>query len=186
MCQVLSDGGRSDLAIKLLLRDKYPSWLYPLTKGATTIWERWNGIMGDGKLASSSMNSYNHYAYGAIGEWMYNNLLGLKINDKFPGYKRFYIKPLFDKNFNHIKGNYQSNYGNISIEWKRDSTFITLNIEIPANTKSDIILNRGINGSSWKISNNKLKKYVSNLYLKNNYDHFTLGSGKYKFQKKIN
>ncbi len=186
LCQVLSDGGRSDLAIKLLLRDKYPSWLYPVTKGATTIWERWNGIMSDGKLASSSMNSYNHYAYGAIGEWMYNNLLGLKINDKFPGYKRFYIKPLFDKNFNYVKGNYLSNYGNISIEWKRDTKFITLNIEIPANSKSDIILSKGANGNSWKLSNDKLKKYVLNSYSKNNNDHFTIGSGKYKFQKKIN
>ena len=74
----------------------------------------------------------------------------------------------------------------ISIEWKRDTKFITLNIEIPANSKSDVILSKGVNGNSWKLSNNKLKKYVLNSYSKNNNDHFTIGSGKYKFQKKIN
>ena len=82
LCEVLSSNGRPDLAIKLLLRENYPSWLYPVTKGATTIWERWNGIMSDGNLSDAGMNSYNHYAYGAIGEWMYNNLMGLKVNEK--------------------------------------------------------------------------------------------------------
>ena len=94
LCHVLSDNGKEAKAIELLLRKEYPSWLYPVTKGATTIWERWNGIKPDGSFQYPSMNSFNHYAYGAIGEWMYANLMGLKINENYPGFKRYTIKPV--------------------------------------------------------------------------------------------
>ena len=78
LCHVLSQNGRSDIAVKLLLQKSYPSWLYPVTQGATTIWERWDGLKPNGDTQTPSMNSYNHYAYGAIGEWMYTYLLGIQ------------------------------------------------------------------------------------------------------------
>src|SRR6201999_677459 len=77
LCHVLSNNGRTDVAYDLLLQPTYPSWLYPVRMGATTIWERWDGIKPDGSFEEPSMNSYNHYAYGAIGDWMYRVVAGM-------------------------------------------------------------------------------------------------------------
>jgi alpha-L-rhamnosidase len=155
LCHVLSDNGKNKEAIKLLLRSEYPSWLYPVTKGATTIWERWNGIKPDGSFQYPSMNSFNHYAYGAIGEWMYANLMGLKVNEDFPGFKRYKVQPLFDKNFDFIKGSFDSNYGKIQIAWTRKNGELQFSLYLPANTSSDVVLNKPMEGS-WKLDNPKL------------------------------
>jgi hypothetical protein len=93
LCQVLSDYGYLDEAYMLLNRKEYPSWLYPVTKGATTIWERWDGIKPDGSFQDKGMNSFNHYAYGAIGEWMYRVSAGIDIDPQHPGYKHILIQP---------------------------------------------------------------------------------------------
>ena len=181
LCEVLSSNGRPDLAIKLLLRENYPSWLYPVTKGATTIWERWNGIMSDGNLSDAGMNSYNHYAYGAIGEWMYNNLMGLKVNEKYPGFKRYTIEPIFDKNFEDIKGEFESNYGKIKVSWVRKNGKINLTLEIPPNTSSDVILNKNKNEKNWILDNSKLNSKIIDRKDNDNKSIFLLGSGEYKF-----
>jgi alpha-L-rhamnosidase len=89
---VLSSYGHNNTAYDLLLRERYPSWLYPVTMGATTIWERWDGIKPDGSFQSAGMNSFNHYAYGAIGQWLYESVAG--IVPLGPGYKSIQIKPL--------------------------------------------------------------------------------------------
>ena len=180
LCHVLSANGKEAEAIKLLLRTEYPSWLYPVTRGATTIWERWNGIKPDGSFQYPSMNSFNHYAYGAIGEWMYANLMGLKINEEYPGFKRYTLQPLFDENFDLIKGTFNSNYGKIVVDWIRKSGKFQLVVEIPANTTSDLILNKPRDGS-WKLDNNKLNNIIlkrSDTQLKTT---MVLGSGKYSF-----
>ena len=93
ICQVLSNYGYLDEAYMLLDRTEYPSWLYPITKDATTIWERWDGIKPDGSFQDKGMNSFNHYAYGAIGEWMYRTMAGIEIDPKQPGYKHILIQP---------------------------------------------------------------------------------------------
>lgn len=180
LCHVLSQNGKYDEAIKLLLRTKYPSWLYPVTKGATTIWERWNGIKPDGSFQYPSMNSFNHYAYGAIGEWMYNNLMGLKLNEVFPGYKRFTIEPIFDENFENILGSFDSNYGKIKVEWKRNNGVLNVVVDIPANTSSDVILNKPTEGS-WKLLNAKLDSKIQQRQEQNEKTILLLGSGKYEF-----
>lgn len=181
LCEVLSSNGRPDLAIKLLLRENYPSWLYPVTKGATTIWERWNGIMSDGNLSDAGMNSYNHYAYGAIGEWMYNNLMGLKVNEKYPGFKRYTIEPIFDKNFEDIQGAFESNYGKIKVSWVRKNGNINLTLEIPPNTSSDVILNKNKNEKNWTLDDIKLNSKIIDRKDTDNKTIFLLGSGEYKF-----
>ena len=183
LCEILSANGRADLAIKLLLRDKYPSWLYPVTMGATTIWERWNGIKKNGDLASESMNSYNHYAYGAIGEWMYNNLVGLKVNELYPGYKRFTIQPLFDKNFNYISGTYNSNYGNIKVNWSRTNDAISISISIPPNSQSDVFLSKPYKGN-WTFNNKKAEGSVLEKKDDTDKTYFLLGSGDYQLRLK--
>ena len=185
LCHVLSDNGKNEEAIKLLLRTEYPSWLYPVTKGATTIWERWNGIKPDGSFQYPSMNSFNHYAYGAIGEWMYANLMGLKVNENFPGFKRYKIQPLFDKNFDFVKGSFDSNYGKIQIAWTRKNGKLHLSLDIPANTSSDIVLNKPMEGI-WKLDNSKLDAKILNQQDDKEKTTLLLGSGKYNFSFEAN
>ena len=180
LCHVLSDNGKNKEAIKLLLRSEYPSWLYPVTKGATTIWERWNGIKPDGSFQYPSMNSFNHYAYGAIGEWMYANLMGLKVNEDFPGFKRYKVQPLFDKNLDFIKGSFDSNYGKIQIAWTRKKGKLQFSLYLPANTSSDVVLNKPMEGS-WKLDNPKLDAKILSKQDDKEKTSLLLGSGKYNF-----
>ena len=93
LCHVLSRYGYTDVAYLLLNREEYPSWLYPVKQGATTIWERWDGQKPDGTFQDVGMNSFNHYAYGAIGEWMYRVVAGLEIDPREPGYKHVLVQP---------------------------------------------------------------------------------------------
>lgn len=97
LLHVLSDYGYASLAWSLLLRENYPSWLYPVTKGATTIWEHWDGIMENGDFWTRDMNSYNHYAYGAVADWVYGNAAGIRPLDDCPGYEKF-LSPRFPTN----------------------------------------------------------------------------------------
>src|SRR5690606_23424853 len=92
-CHALSSNGRLDVAYDLLNQKTYPSWLYPVTMGATTIWERWDGIKPDSTFQDKGMNSFNHYAYGAIGEWLYSVVAGIDVDPKEPGYKHVLIQP---------------------------------------------------------------------------------------------
>ncbi len=88
LCHVLSRFGYDTVAYKLLLQETYPSWLYPVKMGATTIWERWDGQKPDSSFQTPGMNSFNHYAYGAIGDWMYRNISGIDTYEEGPGYKK--------------------------------------------------------------------------------------------------
>ncbi len=88
LCHVLSRFGHTEMAYTLLLQETYPSWLYPVKMGATTIWERWDGMKPDSTFQTPTMNSFNHYAYGAIGDWMYRVMVGIDTEEDRPGYKR--------------------------------------------------------------------------------------------------
>lgn len=138
ICHVLSERGKHDLAAAIFLQEDYPSWLYAVKKGATTIWERWNSILPDGSFDVSGMNSLNHYAYGSIGEWMYKKLAGINIIEA--GYKKFSIKPMFMKGITWADASYESVYGTIRSAWKCENNVITVDITIPANTTADIYL----------------------------------------------
>ena len=131
------------------------------------------------------MNSFNHYAYGAIGEWMYNNLMGLKINQDFPGYKRFTIQPLFDENFDNISGTYNSNYGNIKVNWSRKNDTVLINISIPPNSQSDVFLSKPFEGN-WTFNNKKAEGSVLEKKDDTNKTYFLLGSGDYQLRLKSN
>ena len=93
LCHVLSRYGFTDVAYRLLNQEAYPSWLYPVKQGATTIWERWDGIKPDGSFQDAGMNSFNHYAYGAVGDWLYQVVAGIDVDPDAPGYKRVLITP---------------------------------------------------------------------------------------------
>ena len=140
LCSTLSAIGRDDLAFMLLNREKYPSWLYPVTQGATTIWERWDGQKPDGTFQSVGMNSFNHYAYGAIGEWMYGHVAGINIDPEKPGYKHILFSPHPGGELNHADAEFLSMYGPVKSAWKFDGGDFVYEITVPANTTASVTL----------------------------------------------
>jgi hypothetical protein len=136
--QTLTDIGRNDLAYLLLRRTRYPSWLYPVTMGATTIWERWDGQKPDSTFQDKGMNSFNHYAYGAIGKWMYQVVAGIGLDEKNPAYKHIIIQPRPGGGLTSAKATHQSMYGEIVSGWKLDEEQLTMEVEIPANTTATL------------------------------------------------
>lgn len=140
LCHVLSNNGYNDLAYELLQQTDYPSWLYQITKGATTIWEHWDGIREDGSFWSRDMNSFNHYAYGAIGDWLYRVVAGLDTDQEHPGYRHINIRPHTGNGLTFARASLQSMYGEIRSEWDTTSTEMKLQVAIPANTTATVIL----------------------------------------------
>ncbi len=134
LCHVLSDHGQIDVAYKLLFQKTYPSWLYPITRGATTIWERWDGIKPDSSFQLVKMNSFNHYAYGAIGDWMYRVVAGIELDPEQPAYKHILIQPQPTKELTYAKASYQSIRGLIRSGWAIKNGQMQIEVEIPPNT----------------------------------------------------
>jgi alpha-L-rhamnosidase len=135
LCHVLTRYGYLDEAYLLLTRQDYPSWLYPVKQGATTIWERWDGQKPDGSFQDKGMNSFNHYAYGAIGDWMYRVMAGIEIDSATPGYKHILIQP-------QPGGGFETMYGKLSSAWSLKDGKFALAVQIPANTRATIRLPR--------------------------------------------
>lgn len=131
--------GREDLAMQLLLNEDYPSWGFPISIGATTMWERWNSIRANGEFGPVDMNSFNHYAYGAVGEWMFANLGGIQALE--PGYKRSRIAPLIGAGgLTFSRCSQETAYGRIATEWNVSDSGWFLQVEIPVNTTAEVAL----------------------------------------------
>lgn len=142
--QTLSEYGMDDLAYALLLQHNCPSWLYSVDQGATTMWERWNSYTLEGGFNKQiEMNSFNHYAYGAVGEWMYRYMAGIGPDYDNPGFKHIIMYPRFDseRRISEVDASFASNYGDIKSAWKtdEDGSFI-LNVTVPANTTATLML----------------------------------------------
>lgn len=137
----LSDNGRSDMAYRLFLNRTFPSWLYPVTQGATTIWERWNSYTREQGFGPVDMNSFNHYSYGAVEEWMIQYILGIRTDEAEPGYKHIILEPHISEDLEYARGYYDSVYGRISCGWKRQGGNYVYEFEIPANTSATVIIN---------------------------------------------
>ena len=140
LCHVLSRYGYLDEAYLLLNRDQYPSWLYPIKQGATTIWERWDGQKPDGSFQDKSMNSFNHYAYGAVGDWMYRVMAGLELDEAVPGYKHILIQPQPGGGFSSVRVTHQTPYGKATSAWEIKDGKSAIDVEIPANTRATVRL----------------------------------------------
>jgi alpha-L-rhamnosidase len=140
LCHVLSRYGYLDEAYLLLNREEYPSWLYPVKQGATTIWERWDSQKPDGSFQDSSMNSFNHYAYGAIGEWMYRVMAGIETDEAAPGYKHVLIQPQPGGGFTAVKASHETMYGRVASAWTLKDGRFELAIEVPTNTRATVRL----------------------------------------------
>lgn len=137
---VLSEYGYLNEAYQLLLREDFPSWLYSVKAGATTIWERWDGVKTDGSFQDPVMNSFNQYVYGAVGDWMYRVIGGIDSDESLPGYKHIRIKPQPGGGLTYAKTSYETPYGEVYSSWlTRDGAF-QLTVEVPPNTTADVHL----------------------------------------------
>jgi len=138
ICHELTRAGYTDVAYDLLLQESYPSWLYPVKMGATTIWERWDGQKPDSTFQNPGMNSFNHYAYGAIGDWMYRVAAG--IETLMPGYRHLVLQPHPAKNLEYARASLETQYGTVLSGWERKDGKIIIKVKIPANSDALIAL----------------------------------------------
>ncbi len=184
ICNVLSRYGYWDEAFMLLNNEKYPSWLYPVKNGATTIWERWDGRKPDGSFQDPGMNSFNHYAYGAIGEWMYRNMAGIKIDESAPGYKHILIEPYPGGGFRKVNASHETVYGKVSSAWELTGKAFEISVGVPVNTTATIRLPKA--GPS--MTGDFIRKQKGILDSKQDGDSVlvTVGSGKYTFNYAMN
>lgn len=134
---VLSKYGYDSLAFKILLQDTPPSWLYPVKMGATTIWEKWEALHADGTPDSTS---FNHYSYGAVGDWLYRTIAGINSDENAPGYKHSIIRPRTGGNLTYAAGELVTPYGKLSSHWQWEKDDLRLDLEIPANTSATVYI----------------------------------------------
>lgn len=140
LCAALSEVGLSDKAYTLLLNEDYPGWLYEVNLGATTIWERWNSLLPDGKISSTGMNSLNHYAYGAIAEWIYCCACGLQPLDDAPGFLKIRFAPHTDERLTHMHARYESQYGTYEAGWERQGQTLIYTLTVPFSCEALVCL----------------------------------------------
>jgi alpha-L-rhamnosidase len=171
--EALSANGKHDIAYGLLTTKTYPSWLYSVANGATSIWERLNSYtIENGFGGNNSMNSFNHYSFGAVAAWMYTHSLGIQRDETSPGYQHFILQPTPDPSgkITFAKGHVETMYGNIKSEWSKQGNKTTYRFTIPANTSAQVKLPKG------KIVNVALKTKTSADRIE-----FELGAGLYEF-----
>ncbi len=168
LCPVLSDIGSPQRAYDLLLNETYPSWGFSIAQGATTIWERWDGWTRENGFQSVNMNSFNHYAYGAVGEWLYARVAGIDWDEDAPGFSSIRMRPLFDKRLGWIEAHYDAPTGRIESAWRIAGEIVTWDIRIPPNCSARIELPRA-----------PLSIYSGEASLPSTGPTTTLGSGRY-------
>jgi len=140
LLHVLSRTGHAGLAFDLLTQRSYPSWLYPVTMGATTMWERWDGIRPDSSFQNPEMNSFNHYAFGAVGDWMYQTIGGIDLDPAAPGYRRSRIAPRPGAGLTSATASLETRYGTLASAWRLERARFVLDVTVPANTSAEVIL----------------------------------------------
>jgi alpha-L-rhamnosidase len=178
----LTKTGHVKLAYKLLLNTEYPSWGYLVGHGATTMWERWNG---DQMKADPSMNSYNHYAYGAVADWIYGYAAGVDATPLDAGFHTVYLHPVFDARLGHISFDYDSAYGPIHSSWTVTGATAAWHVTIPANTTGWLQVSADQAGKykleGAALSGSKLAKAVT----RDGQSGYELAAGSYSFQVSV-
>lgn len=184
ICEVLTQTGHVDLAYTLLNRKEYPSWLYPVIHGATTIWERWDGIKQNGSFQDASMNSFNHYAYGAVGEWLYRYVAGLNIDPLKPGYHHIIFQPFFGGGLKNATARLETLYGLAVSSWKIENDSMIYHVIVPANTTATVLLPKTMKGvlQMYNLNSREKLKDVQLEDVQPNGWVVQLGSGDYVFQ----
>ncbi|GAB3414993.1 family 78 glycoside hydrolase catalytic domain [Niabella aquatica] len=183
LCHVLTRFGADSVAYKLLLQDSYPSWLYPVKMGATTIWERWDGMKPDSTFQTPGMNSFNHYAYGAIGDWMYRKMAGIDTYEDGAGYKHILVMPHIGGGFKDASATLKTYYGLLGNSWKVNNDKLVMATEIPPNTRATVYIPaedvQNIKESGKALSEIKAIKITGK---EQGYVIIETGSGKYNFE----
>jgi len=178
----LSITGHSDEAYRLLLNTDYPSWGFEVINGANTVWERWNSyIKGKGFENNAGMNSFNHYAFGSVNEWLFEHAAGLKVGEA--GYRTFTVKPdIASEGLNTVKARYQSINGKIESSWRKNGRQLTLSVTVPVNTVADVFIPT-TNPDKVMEGNKKINAnpYVKVKSVKDGYVQLEVGSGVYRF-----
>jgi alpha-L-rhamnosidase len=141
VCDALTDAGQLATAYELLLQRENPSWLYPVTMGATTIWERWDSMLPDGSINPGDMTSFNHYAFGAVADWLHRTVAGLAA--AAPGWKRLRIAPRPGPGITSAAASHETPYGTAAVAWRVDGARFTLDVTVPPNTTAGISLPDG-------------------------------------------
>ena len=142
LCRTLSENGSNDISYRLLLNEDYPSWLYEVKMGATSIWERWNSLLPDGTISDLTMNSFNHYAYGSIVEWIYRNAAGLRPSEEKPGFRHAWLLPQLDGRLKWIKAGVNTAAGRYESEWAIDPADgrLSFHFAVPFNATASLRL----------------------------------------------
>ncbi len=140
LLHALSDNGYSETAYSLLLREEYPSWLFSVRMGATTIWEHWDSVREDGTMWSTSMNSFNHYAYGSVADWLYGDAAGIKLDENRPGFEHVIFAPLTDSRLSYVKASIDSRKGLVKSEWKTENGKTIYTFTVPEGVDATVIL----------------------------------------------
>jgi alpha-L-rhamnosidase len=140
---VLSSSGHLDTAYALLRQTTWPSWLYAVTQGATTIWERWDGWTPESGFQTPEMNSFNHYAYGAIGAWLYQTVAGIDVDPAQPGYKHAILRPQPGGGLTKARAALKTLYGDLISDWKLDGGTFDWTVVVPPNTTATAYLPDG-------------------------------------------
>ncbi|HVZ97212.1 MAG TPA: family 78 glycoside hydrolase catalytic domain [Chitinophagaceae bacterium] len=183
LCHVLTRFGYTDVAYTLLLQKTYPSWLYPVTMGATTIWERWDGEKPDSTFETPGMNSFNHYAYGAIGDWMYRKMAGLDTYENGVGYKHIKIMPHVDTAISQAAASLKTYYGTAGSSWKIDGNDLMMDVIIPCNTTATVYI-PAADANDVTESGKPLRGNIKIAGNEEGYVIVTVGSGEYHFTSK--
>lgn len=179
---VLTQMGYLNVAYRLLLNDTFPSWGYSIKHGATTIWERWDGWTAEKGFQDPGMNSFNHYALGSVGEWLYSTVAGIDLDPEVPGYKRFVLRPLPGGGLTYARATLNSLHGRIVSDWKIENGIFHYRCTIPANTVATVYLPTG-DRASVKERGRPAERVagVRFLRMEGNAAVYEVGSGNYTF-----
>ena len=176
--------GRDDVAYRVLLQETYPSWLFPVKNGATTVWERWDGWTPDKGFQTISMNSFNHYAFGSVGEYLYRQVAGIDTDGS--GFRKIVIRPAIAAGLTNAQAAYESPAGRIESAWSVDGKRFRLDVTIPPNTTATIHVPAS---ATDQVTEGGLpvarSRGVSLLRLEDGATVFSVGSGKYQFESQL-
>ncbi len=140
LLHALSNNGYEETAYSLLLREEYPSWLFSVKMGATTIWEHWDSVREDGTMWSTSMNSFNHYAYGSVADWLYGVAAGINIDEAKPGFEHIIIRPVTDSRLSYVNASIETRMGVVKSGWKTENNKTVYSVEIPEGATATVII----------------------------------------------
>lgn len=140
MMNQLSRNNYNDIAYQLLESRRFPSWIYSIDQGATTIWERWDGYVKGRGFQRWQMNSFNQYAIGSVGEWLHGTVIGINYDESRPGYRHFILRPTPGGTLTWAKGSYKAITGKVEVSWKKEGGQLTVDVSVPANTTATLVL----------------------------------------------